>query len=91
MGGHLGGKRFDHIFNTMPDIVEFVFEMWNEESCTGVFLNFYKYVHEKLGEENELENHEQRCIDFVAARKKVIDKLPCYLLKYVTVHDVISS
>ena len=91
LGGDLAGKSFIEIFETMPDIVEFVFDMWQEKNCTGVFLKFYRYIKTKLGEENNLAKHEQRCIEYVHARRDKINKLPCYLLKYISVQDVISS
>ena len=85
LGGDLAGKSFQYIFTTMPDIVEFVFDMWQEKNCSGVFLNFYRYVKSKLGEEGTLAKHEQRCIDYVHERRNKIDKLPCYLLKYISI------
>ena len=89
IGGFLAGKTFLDIFETMPDIIEFVFEMWIEENCTGVFLEFCRYVKNILNTEDNLEKHEQRCIEYVRARKD--KKLPAYLLKYVSLEDVIAS
>ena len=88
IGGDLAGKSFDEIFKEMPDIIEFVSDMWNEEKCTGIFLDFMKYVKHRLSDEIELAEHEMRCINYVHERRHKLDKLPCYLNKYISLHDV---
>ena len=78
LGGALGGKTFDFIFENDPKHVEFVDSWWVEEKCTGLFLEFFKYVKSRLHDPLEKEAHYHRCVALV----KTLSSVPKYLLKY---------
>ena len=78
MGGDLGGKTFDEIFDNDCKTIEFVRSCWIEDQCTGIFLEFYKYVMHRLNCGVQTSKHEARCREYV----KTHTKLPNYLTKY---------
>jgi|TARA_B110000196_G_C20963239_1_gene575040 hypothetical protein len=88
MGGDFAGLSFQQAFEQCPKWVEFVRTMWTE-NCTGIFLEFYKYVHLTLKISHECDAHEDRCIKYV----KTLDesKIPKYLIKYKNVRRQIPS
>ena len=77
--GDLANKSFEEVFRTMPKWVEFVYETWTD-NCTGIFLEFQKFVADKLDNEIEKNEHRQRCLEYV--KTKELGDLPRYLLKY---------
>ena len=80
--GDLGGKTFQEVFDTHPKWIECVRATWTE-NCTGLFLEFYNYVHATLKIPHELENHEIRCMEYVKDNNP--SDLPKYLLNYLNV------
>jgi len=78
MGAEIGGKSFETVFETNPKIIELVISRWDENGCSGVFLDFFKYVKLRLQNPLEREAHEDRCVAYI----KRLDKIPSYLLKY---------
>ena len=88
LGGDLGGLTFQEAFVQCPKWIECVRSRWTE-NCTGVFLEFYKYVHLTLKISHECDAHEDRCIEYV----KTLDpsKIPKYLIKYKDVRHSIPT
>ena len=76
--GDIGGKTFDQVFDTQPKIIEQIRSRWIESGCTGLFLDFFKYVTMRLQNPLDLEAHEDRCVAYV----KTLEKTPSYLIKY---------
>jgi hypothetical protein len=79
VGGDLGGLTFEQAFERRPKIVEFVRSMWVESSCSGMFLDFYKYCIGMLNNPFVVEEHEERCRVFVTNKKTDIAS---YMQKY---------
>ncbi len=76
--GILGNKSFLHVFEQIPEIVEFVDQLWLADKTTGLFKLFFVYIKQKL--ENALlrKEHEDRCVRFVDGKKDVAN----YMVKY---------
>ena len=79
--GDLGGLTFPEAFEQCPQWTEFVYEKWIEDSCTGIFLEYCKYVRKRLEDPQELINHEIRVRDFLKTQPKKYEP-PSYLKKY---------
>jgi hypothetical protein len=79
VGDELGGLTFAEAFEWRPKIVEFVRCLWVESSCSGIFLDFYKYCIAMLNNPQVLAEHEERCRKFVLNRKSDIAS---YMKKY---------
>ena len=81
IGMDLSGKQFLDVLEKNPKITEFVRELWIESKCSGVFLEFLKYVQSKFKNPLTLHLHKQRCYKLVKTMD--VDKIPCYLRKYI--------
>ena len=78
--GVIGGKSFKEIFDTLPNIIEFVDSLWQADKTTGVFKLFYVFVKNQLEIVDKRAEHEKRCCDFVKDKKKCAP----YMQKYVS-------
>ena len=76
--GDIGGKTFEEVWAQNPKWTEFVRCTWTDK-CTGIFLEFYKFVHRKCEDEQAVGEHFARCLEYV---KSQTGDLPKYLLKY---------
>ena len=77
--GEFDGMTFTEVFERMPKWIECVTTCWTPE-CTGLFLDFYKFVHIQLDDPKLRRAHEGRCREYV---KTITGELPSYLEKYV--------
>jgi len=80
-GIELAGKTFEDIFNYFPKWVACVEHTWTD-NCTGLFKRFREYIMLRLKDPVSRIEHEKRCYEFVKTIKS--EKLPMYLVKYVT-------
>ena len=87
-GDELGGLTFAEAFELRPKIVEFIKCMWIESSCSGIFLEFYKYCIGMLNNPAVVEEHEWRCRKFVANKKTDI---ATYMKKYSKIENVTQN
>ena len=86
MSGDFRGKSFLEIFETDPKNVEFARDLWVEDKCTGIFLDFYRYVQLNLSVPDFVQQHEERCRSFVINLNDV-EKTPPYMKKYLLKDD----
>ena len=77
--GDFRGKTFEEVFNEDPKNTQFVYKCWHRVGCTGLFLEFYDYVHQRMSIPAEKEAHAQRCIEYC---RNTTDEIPNYLIKY---------
>jgi hypothetical protein len=80
-GTVLAGLEFEQVFIQHPKWVECVDVCWTE-NCTGLFLEFYKFIKLRLDDPLSRFAHENRCEKYVKKLKK--DKIPEYLVKYAS-------
>ena len=80
VGGALAGKTFNHIFNTLPEIIEFVNDLWIEDKTTGIFKQFFVYVKQQLDIPTCFAAHKTRCYAFVKAKG---GKVATYMEKFI--------
>ena len=81
--GELKGLTFDEVLTDHPRWIEFVRTCWTND-CTGVFLDFLKYVRMKMMDATTRREHESRCVEYVY-KLLTTDKesqIPTYLKKY---------
>ena len=81
--GELQGLTFEEVLSDHPKWIEFVRTCWTND-CSGLFLDFLRFVRLKMMNDQIREEHERRCVEYVRKRM-IVDpdaKLPSYLLKY---------
>jgi len=83
MGGELGGKTFQEVFNSLPKIVEFS-QIWEEKRTTGIFRRFAQFVKKKLSVPTLKIEHEIRLTDYLRGKTN----LPDYLRQKTNLHCV---
>ena len=83
LGNEMSGLTFLEVFEKHPKIVEFVRKLWIERSCSGIFLDFFKYVRMMLQNSIVLEEHETRCKQYVKSTAKV----PQYMMEYLQIQN----
>ena len=77
--GDFQGKTFEQIFNEDPKNTEFIYQCWDRSGCTGLFLELYDYVHDRMLKPSEREPHIERCKEYV---RNATGEIPNYLNKY---------
>ena len=81
--GELKGLTFEEVLSDHPRWIEFVRVCWTND-CTGLFLDFLKFVRARMMEDTIREQHERRCVEYV--RKLLSNdseaQIPTYLKKY---------
>ena len=78
-GTDLAGLTFCEVFELHPKWIECVRTTWTD-NCTGLFLEFLQYVRLRLVDPISVDQHEDRCRQYVKGKKN----LPDYLVKYGT-------
>ena len=86
MSGDFCGKTFLEIFETDPKNVEFARDRWIEDKCSGIFLDFYRYIQLNLSVPLFIQQHEERCRSFVINLDDV-ENTPAYMTKYLIKDD----
>jgi hypothetical protein len=78
-GNELAGMTFNDIFERKPKWVECCHATWTK-NCTGLFLEFKKFIKLRMTDLISRTEHEFRCREYV----KTLDanKIPEYLIKY---------
>ena len=76
----LQGQSFEFIFENNPCVVEFVDSSWIREKCSGIFLEFYDFVKDKINIPPNRQNHVDRAKKFCREASK--DEIPLYMSKY---------
>jgi hypothetical protein len=76
--GDFRGKTFDEIFQTDPKNTEFVFQCWSRDECSGIFLELYDFITEKMSIPAEQAAHKIRCTEYCVSHNEV----PNYMSKY---------
>ena len=81
--GELRGLTFEEVLTDHPRWIEFVRTCWTND-CSGIFLDFLKFVRAKMMDADILEKHERRCVEYV---RKLLStdneaQIPTYLKKY---------
>ena len=74
----LGGGEFEDIFTGQPNVVEFVDSLWIEDKTDGIYLEFLKYVKDRLADSSQRHSHELRCREYVLSNPDCAS----YMLKY---------
>ena len=83
LGNEMSELTFREVFERHPKIIEFVRKLWIESSCTGIFLDFFKYVRLMLRNSIVLQEHEDRCREYVKTAKNV----PQYMMEYLQIQN----
>ena len=78
LGGVIGGITFEDAFCKLPNIIEFVDTKWLESKTTGIFLEFMKFVKNKLKNKDTRAEHIMRCYKYATNQRS----LPSYMIKY---------
>jgi hypothetical protein len=80
-GPELAGLTFIQVFEQKPKVVEFLRKLWIERCCTGIFLDFFKFVKGMLNCPFVMTEHEERCKEYVKTIEN--DKVPTYMKDYL--------
>ena len=78
--GALGGLDFEEVFLKCPKEVQFAYTCWTYKGTDGIFLEFLKYVHNKMLIPAEKFAHENRCREYV--KHLPAAEIPSYLSNY---------
>ena len=77
--GDFRGKTFDQIFQTDPKNTEFIYQCWSRDGCTGIFLELYDYICNRMSTPAECVSHIERCKEYCTQHP---NKLPNYMNQY---------
>ena len=77
--GDLANLSFEDVWANHPKWVEFVRKTWTD-NCSGLFLEFQRFITNKLADEVNVKRHESRCREYCAGIDP--EKIPRYLRSY---------